>query len=93
LFSFTITVTPRTSIVSRRTCCGALAGPGLAARAIGSVGQDFLPQPGQIFTTVAKAQRLGGNAVGLAAWEAPAITKSDGGALWVTATPARHGPA
>jgi hypothetical protein len=70
-----------------------LAGPGLAARAIGSVGQDFLPQPGQVFTTVAKAQRLGGNAVGLAAWEAPAITKPDGGALWVTATPARHGPA
>jgi len=57
------------------------------------VGQDFLPQPGQIFTTVAKAQRLGGNAVGLAAWEARAITKPDGGALWVTATPARHGPA
>jgi L-ascorbate metabolism protein UlaG (beta-lactamase superfamily) len=86
-----------------------VAGPALAARAIGNVdavllshdqhadnlddsGRDLLRQAGQVLTTVAGAQRLAGNAVGLAPWETRAICKPDG-ALRVTATPARHGPA
>jgi L-ascorbate metabolism protein UlaG (beta-lactamase superfamily) len=58
-----------------------------------SSGRDFLRQAGQVLTTAAGAQRLGGGAIGLAPWETRAIAKPDGGALRVTATPARHGPA
>jgi L-ascorbate metabolism protein UlaG (beta-lactamase superfamily) len=56
-------------------------------------GRDFLPNAGQVITTQAGAERLGGNAVGLAPWESAYITSADGAAtLHVTATPARHGP-
>lgn len=54
-------------------------------------GRDFLPSAGQVLTTVSGARRLGGNAVGLAAWQSARLAKHDL-AVKVTATPARHGP-
>jgi L-ascorbate metabolism protein UlaG (beta-lactamase superfamily) len=56
-------------------------------------GRSFLSKAGTVFTTAAGAQRLAGQAVGLAPWEAREITQPGGGTLRVTATPARHGPA
>ncbi len=56
-------------------------------------GRDFLARATRVLTTVAGAQRLGGNAEGLAPWAETELTKADGSALRVTATPARHGPA
>jgi L-ascorbate metabolism protein UlaG (beta-lactamase superfamily) len=55
-------------------------------------GRDFLIRARQVFTTIAGADRLGGNAVGLAPWEARVLAAQKGGALRVRATPARHGP-
>jgi L-ascorbate metabolism protein UlaG (beta-lactamase superfamily) len=56
-------------------------------------GRDFLPKAGRVLTTEAGAKRLGGNALGLAPWQATDLTSADGRRLRVTATPARHGPA
>ena len=50
-------------------------------------GRAFLPSAGTVLTTPAGAARLGGNALGLAAFEERTI-----GAVKVVATPARHGP-
>ena len=47
----------------------------------------------RLFTTLAGAQRLGGHAEGLAPFQSKELTKPDGTALRITATPARHGPA
>jgi len=55
-------------------------------------GRAFLAQAPHVLTTVAGAQRIGGNAAGLAPWETNELTR-DGHTLCVTATPARHGPA
>jgi L-ascorbate metabolism protein UlaG (beta-lactamase superfamily) len=56
-------------------------------------GRAFLPHARKTFTTQAGARRLGGEAVqGLAPWETREITGADGARLFVTATPARHGP-
>ena len=56
-------------------------------------GRAFLSRVRQVFTTQVGAQRLGGNAVGLALWETAEFTSADGrAALQITATPARHGP-
>ncbi len=52
----------------------------------------WLPQAGQVLTTKAGARRLGGNAVGLAPWEARTLTRGTT-VLRITATPAQHGPA
>lgn len=46
----------------------------------------------RVLTTAAGAGRLGGNAIGLAAWESREVPAPDGRVLRVTATPARHGP-
>ncbi len=51
-------------------------------------GREFLPRADRVITTHAGAERLGGNAIGLAPWESYSI-----GGVVVTATPARHGPA
>ena len=51
-------------------------------------GRAFLPHAGQTLVPTAGAERLGGNAVGLAPWESVVIRER----LRVTATPARHGP-
>ncbi|HLH91212.1 MAG TPA: MBL fold metallo-hydrolase [Xanthobacteraceae bacterium] len=56
-------------------------------------GRAFLARAPRVLTTIAGAQRLGGNAMGLAPWGEIALKTPDGGALQVTATPARHGPA
>ena len=52
-------------------------------------GRDFLRKAGRVLTTVAGAQRLGGNAEGLAPWDATELRGPDGRTLRVTATPAR----
>jgi L-ascorbate metabolism protein UlaG (beta-lactamase superfamily) len=55
-------------------------------------GRALLPSVGTTYTTQAGAQRLGGNALGLAPFETVTLTGGNGEALLVTATPARHGP-
>jgi L-ascorbate metabolism protein UlaG (beta-lactamase superfamily) len=55
-------------------------------------GRAFLSEAGRVFTTAAGASRLGGNAEGLRPWETREISRANGHALQVTATPARHGP-
>jgi L-ascorbate metabolism protein UlaG (beta-lactamase superfamily) len=56
-------------------------------------GRDFLAKAGRVLTTVTGAQRLGGNAEGLAPWDTSELAKPSGSLTQVTATPARHGPA
>lgn len=56
-------------------------------------GRRALATAGRTFTTGAGAERLGGNAVGLAPWEHHDLPARDGRTLRITATPARHGPA
>ncbi len=56
-------------------------------------GRDFLPRAGRVLTTIVGAGRLGGNAEGLAPWQTLTLSKPDGSAVRITATPARHGPA
>jgi L-ascorbate metabolism protein UlaG (beta-lactamase superfamily) len=56
-------------------------------------GRAFLPSAGRVLTTVAAAERLGGNAVGLAPWQSTTLPGPEGGVITVTATPCRHGPA
>jgi L-ascorbate metabolism protein UlaG (beta-lactamase superfamily) len=84
------------------------AAPAVAAEAVGALdavllshehhfdnlddsGRRLLPQAGVVLTTRAGARRLGGNAVGLKPGAGHRI-EGDGGALEVTAMPARHGP-
>ncbi len=55
-------------------------------------GRAFLSQARQTLTTPEGAQRLGGNARGVATWETLSLTQADGLTVRVTATPARHGP-
>jgi L-ascorbate metabolism protein UlaG (beta-lactamase superfamily) len=55
-------------------------------------GRAFLQNAKQVLTTKAATGRLGGNARGLRPWETAEILQANGGALEITATPARHGP-
>ena len=55
-------------------------------------GRAFLVKAGQVLTAPAGADRLGGNARGLAPWQSAEVNTPSGGKLHVTATPARHGP-
>ena len=55
-------------------------------------GRAMLGRAGRVFTTPVAAERLGGNAVGLAPWQSRDVPTRDGGILRVTGTPARHGP-
>jgi L-ascorbate metabolism protein UlaG (beta-lactamase superfamily) len=57
------------------------------------LGRALLPRAGRILTTPSSADRLGGNAVGLAPWQSSDLPTRDGRIFRVTATPARHGPA
>jgi L-ascorbate metabolism protein UlaG (beta-lactamase superfamily) len=50
-------------------------------------GREFLPRAGRVLTTVAGADRLGGNASGLEPWSSVKIDE-----VTVTAVPALHGP-
>src|SRR5215475_12959901 len=56
-------------------------------------GKAYAMRAPRLFTTLAGAQRLGGHAEGLAPFQSKELTKPDGTALRITATPARHGPA
>lgn len=56
-------------------------------------GKAYAMQAPRLFTTVAGAKRLGGVAEGLQPGDSRQLTKPDGTALTITATPARHGPA
>lgn len=55
-------------------------------------GRAMLPTVPVVFTTVSGAGRLGGNARGLAPWNAVEVARPDGGSVTVTGLPARHGP-
>ena len=56
-------------------------------------GRAFLQKAVTTLTTNAGAGRLGGNARGLAPFETTEMRGSNGRRLFITATPARHGPA
>jgi L-ascorbate metabolism protein UlaG (beta-lactamase superfamily) len=55
-------------------------------------GRAMLPMVPEIFTTRAGAMRLGKQTRGLAPFETTTLTARNGKRLFVTATPARHGP-
>lgn len=55
-------------------------------------GRAMLPSVGTTYTTKAGAERLGGNALGLAPFETRTLAGRNGETLLITATPARHGP-
>ena len=55
-------------------------------------GREALVKAKTVLTTQAGAERLGGNAVGLAPWATMEVKAPDGTPLLITATPARHGP-
>jgi L-ascorbate metabolism protein UlaG (beta-lactamase superfamily) len=55
-------------------------------------GRAMLPGVPVVYTTNAGATRLGGNALGLAPFETRTLQTRGGKRLFVTATPARHGP-
>jgi L-ascorbate metabolism protein UlaG (beta-lactamase superfamily) len=55
-------------------------------------GRAFLPSAGQVLTTVAAADRLGANAVGLEPWGQLELAGRDGQTVTGTAVPAQHGP-
>lgn len=57
-----------------------------------SAGREMLPSAGRVITTPSGARRLGGSAEGLAPWSETVLQTPQGGALRITATPARHGP-
>ncbi|HXZ43328.1 MAG TPA: MBL fold metallo-hydrolase, partial [archaeon] len=55
-------------------------------------GRAVLAHVEKVLTTPFSAERLGGNAVGLAPWQTFDLPTRDGRILRVTGTPARHGP-
>jgi len=55
-------------------------------------GRKMLASAGKVLTTVPGAERLGGQSLGLAAWQSVEMPSPDGRILRITATPARHGP-
>jgi L-ascorbate metabolism protein UlaG (beta-lactamase superfamily) len=57
-----------------------------------NAGRAMLPAVGVTYTTRAGAGRLGGNAQGLEPFETQTLEARNGRKLFVTATPARHGP-
>jgi L-ascorbate metabolism protein UlaG (beta-lactamase superfamily) len=55
-------------------------------------GRDFLPRAARVLTTVAGAERLGGNAIGLEPWSSIELERPDGPPLAVTAVGPSTGP-
>lgn len=55
-------------------------------------GRAFLPKARTVLTTKSGAERLGQTVRGLAPWEEATVENQTGQRLFVTATPARHGP-
>jgi len=58
-----------------------------------NAGRALLPTVRQVLTTPSGAERLGGNALGLASWASVVLPAPSGQNIRVTSTPARHGPA
>lgn len=56
-------------------------------------GRATLAHAERVLTTPFSAERLGGNAVGLAPWQTLELPTRDGRIFRLTGTPARHGPA
>ena len=56
-------------------------------------GRAYLERAGATLTTKAGAARLAGKSKGLAPFETDVIESAGGAKLFITATPARHGPA
>ena len=57
-----------------------------------SCGREYLKTVGQTITTVAGAERLKGNSIGLSPGEYLVYDTPEGQQIKITATPARHGP-
>lgn len=57
-----------------------------------TAGRALLSTVPLVFVTESGAERLGGNARGLAPWQSAQLARPDGGTLTVTGVPARHGP-
>jgi L-ascorbate metabolism protein UlaG (beta-lactamase superfamily) len=57
-----------------------------------NAGRALLPSVDTIYTTMSGADRLGGNALGMAPFETRTLIGRSSRNLLVTATPARHGP-
>lgn len=57
-----------------------------------NAGRILLTTVPRTYTTLAAADRLKGNSIGLSTWQSESITTPDGSKLTITATPARHGP-
>ena len=57
-----------------------------------AAGRQLLNVAERVVTTEARAERLGGNARGLAPWSTIELAAPNGRVLRVTGTPARHGP-
>lgn len=55
-------------------------------------GRKLLNSVSAVYTTVTGAQRLGGNAVGLANWQTIEVPTKDNRIITITGTPCRHGP-
>jgi L-ascorbate metabolism protein UlaG (beta-lactamase superfamily) len=53
----------------------------------------LLPTWGTTYTTLKASRKLGGNTVGLAAWDTATLEASGKETVTITATPCRHGPA
>ena len=58
-----------------------------------SSGRALLASARRVITTPVGAERLGVPAIGLEPWQSMELPSANGGALRVTSTPARHGPA
>jgi L-ascorbate metabolism protein UlaG (beta-lactamase superfamily) len=58
-----------------------------------AAGRAFLARVPVVLTTPDAAERLGGNAVGLAPWKTYDLATASGRTMRVVATPCRHGPA
>lgn len=55
-------------------------------------GRKFLSNTGVVYTTIAGAERLGGNAIGLQHWQTVEVSTKENKILTITGTPCRHGP-
>jgi L-ascorbate metabolism protein UlaG (beta-lactamase superfamily) len=55
-------------------------------------GRELLGRVPVVLTTASGAERLGGSAQGMTAWDTAELSRPGGGTVTVTATPAQHGP-